>query len=266
MLVFRSLEQWRDARQAMAGAVGFVPTMGALHAGHAALLRRSVAENAVTVASSYVKPTQFHDPGDLAAYPRLPAEDLAVCKSLGVDHVLLPSREEIYGDDYRYRVEETELSREFCGAHRPGHFTGVLTVVMKLLNLVQPRRAYFGAKDFQQYLLIRGMAEAFFMDVEIVASETVREDDGLALSSRNALLTEESRGLASRFNRVLRSADGDQDAWEALQRLGFGVDYVETRFGRRLAAVTVPGREGTVRLIDNVKLRRAGESAQPIRE
>ena len=254
MQVFDSLAQWQHARKALTGTVGFVPTMGALHAGHASLLRRSVAENDVTVASIYVNPTQFNDPDDLAAYPSLPAADLEMCDSLGVDHVLVPAREDMYPDDYRYRVEETELSRDLCGAHRPGHFTGVLTVVMKLLNLVRPRRAYFGAKDFQQCLLIRRMTEAFFMDVEIVACETVREDDGLALSSRNALLTDGSRKLASRLNPLLRSPDSDRAVADELERLGFAVDYIVSRFGRRLAAVSVPGRRGTVRLIDNVEI------------
>ena len=261
MRVFRSLAQWRDARRALTGAVGFVPTMGALHAGHASLLQRSVVENDLTVASIYVNPTQFNDPEDLAAYPSPSSADLKMCESLGVSHVLVPAREEMYPDEFRYRVEETELSRELCGAHRPGHFTGVLTVVMKLLNLVRPRRAYFGAKDFQQYLLIRGMAEALFMDVAIVACDTVREHDGLAMSSRNALLDDESRALASEFNRVLRSADSEEQARGELERLGFAVDYVAARFGRCLAAVSVPGREGSVRLIDNVELDRTRRQA-----
>ena len=267
MRVFRSLAQWRDFRGTLDGAVGFVPTMGALHAGHASLLQRSVAENELTVASIYINPTQFNDPDDLDAYPSRPAADLEFCESLGVGYVVIPPREEMYPDDYRYRVEESELSRELCGAHRPGHFTGVLTVVMKLLNLVQPRRAYFGAKDFQQYLLIRGMCEAFFMDVEIVACETVREDDGLAMSSRNALLTDASRGLAASLNRVLRSADSDRAVSEQLERLGFAVDYIVSRFGRRFAAASVPGRQAPVRLIDNVELGRNGGRAgdEPIR-
>ena len=248
MHVHRTLAEWRDARKSLAGAVGFVPTMGALHDGHASLLRRSVAENDCSVASIYVNPTQFNDPDDLAAYPVDVGRDLLLCESLGVDHVLIPAREEIYADSYRYRVEETEFSRQLCGAHRPGHFTGVLTVVMRLLNLVRPRRAYFGAKDYQQCLLIGGMAEAFFMDVEIVACETVREHDGLAMSSRNALLTRESRKLAAKLNRALRSPDSDQAVAEELERLGFSVDYIVSRFGRRFTAVSVPGRQGPVRV------------------
>lgn len=253
MRIHESLAEWRDARKSLTDTLGFVPTMGALHDGHASLLRRSVAENERTVASVYVNPTQFDDPDDLAAYPAELDKDLKLCESLGVDHVLVPAREEIYADGYRYRVEETEFSRELCGAHRPGHFTGVLTVVMRLLNLVRPRRAYFGAKDYQQCLLIRDMTRAFFMDVEVVACETVREDDGLAMSSRNALLTREGRKLAAGLNGALRSPESDRAVSEALQRQGFEVDYIVTRDGRRLAAVSVPARQGRVRLIDNVE-------------
>ncbi len=228
--------------------------MGALHAGHASLLRRSVAENDNTVVSIYVNPAQFNDPDDLAAYPCELDADLDVCESLGVSHVIVPRRDEMYADDYRYRVEETAFSRELCGAHRPGHFTGVLTVVMKLLNLVRPQRAYFGDKDYQQYLLVRDMARAFFMEVDIVACPTVRETDGLAMSSRNLLLNPSSRNLAAGLNRLLRSSRTDRSVREELERLGFVVDYVVSRFGRRLAAVSVPGRQGAVRLIDNVAL------------
>lgn len=261
MQVVRSLKEWRAVRGSITGSIGFVPTMGALHEGHASLLRRSLGENGCTVASIYVNPAQFDDADDLAAYPRVQDADLKLCETLGVDQVLIPGRDEIYADGYRYRVEENEFSRELCGAHRPGHFTGVLTVVMKLLNLVKPTRAYFGKKDFQQCLLIQGMAAAFFMEVDILACETVREDDGLAMSSRNALLTDEGRQLASRLNRVLRSRDADPVVVEELESLGFAVDYVVSKFGRRFAAVAVPVRHGTVRLIDNVPLPEAARTA-----
>ena len=265
MQISRSLAEWRSARATLTGTIGLVPTMGALHAGHASLLRRSIAENDCTVASIYVNPAQFDDPDDLGAYPRVLDADLECCESVGVDQVLVPGPDEIYADGYRYRVEETEFSGELCGAHRPGHFTGVLTVVMKFLNLVRPRRAYFGEKDYQQCRLISDMAAAFFMDVEIVACETVREDDGLALSSRNALLTDESRELASRFNALLRSRQSDQAVSAELESLGFAVDYVVSRFGRRLAGVSVPARQGTVRLIDNVELEDiAGKLGKPL--
>jgi pantoate--beta-alanine ligase len=254
MKVYQSLAAWRAARRAMTGRIGFVPTMGALHRGHTSLIERSVAECDVTVLSIYVNPTQFNSPADLAHYPRTLAADLALAGELGVDAVITPTFAELYPDDFRYQVSEQAVSTELCGAHRPGHFTGVLTVVLKLLNLVRPERAYFGEKDYQQYALIRGMAEAFFLDVEIVPCDTVREADGLALSSRNALLDAEGRRLAPRFAALLRAPLSDEEVGRQLEQAGFVVDYVETRDGRRFGAVVVRGRQREVRLIDNVPL------------
>ena len=249
-----ALADWRRIRPALKGSLGFVPTMGALHAGHAALLKRCVRENDLSVASIFVNPAQFNDPEDLASYPDSLEEDLKLCASLGMDYVLIPSREEIYADGGRYRIEETQFSRELCGAHRPGHFAGVLSVVMKLLNLVRPERAYFGEKDYQQYLLVRDMAAAFFLDTEILPCETVRAEDGLALSSRNARLGRRERKLAARLNALLRSPRTDGEIAEQLAGLGFSVDYVATRFGRRFAAASLPCPGGAVRLIDNAPL------------
>ncbi len=255
MNVYERLDDWRAARRSMRGRVGFVPTMGALHRGHASLIERATAECDVTVLSVYLNPTQFNNQADLANYPRTLDADLALARDLGVNAVITPDYQMLYPDDFRYRVEETEQSHELCGAHRPGHFTGVLTVVMKLLNLVRPDRAYFGEKDYQQYELIRGMAEAFFLDTEIVPCPTVREADGLALSSRNALLTAEGRRLAPRFHCLLQREGSDADVRLALERAGLAVDYVETHRGRRFGAVTVHGPERDVRLIDNIPLR-----------
>lgn len=252
MKVYHDMNEWRRARAAVSGRVGFVPTMGALHRGHASLLERSVRENDVTVLSIYLNPTQFNNPDDLANYPRTLEADLATARTLGVDVVITPSYEQLYPDRYRYRVEENTFSRELCGAHRPGHFTGVLTVVMKLLNLVRPQRAYFGEKDYQQFQLIRDMTEAFFMDVDIVPCRTVREADGLALSSRNALLDGSGRRMAPRFNELLRAPLPDAEVRGLLQDAGFAVDYVETHGDRRFGAVTVSGADRQVRLIDNV--------------
>lgn len=250
MKVFTELAAWRGFRESLHGEIGFVPTMGALHDGHAALVCRAVAENHNATASIVVNPTQFDDPGDLAAYPQTLAEDLARLRELGVCAVLAPPASALYPDGYRYRVAERELSTRFCGAHRPGHFDGVLTVVMRLLNLVRPRRAYFGEKDWQQLRLVQGMAEAFFMDVEIVACHTEREADGLALSSRNRRLSPEQRRRAATFNRLLREPAAPAEAQRCLEQAGFVVDYVADFEGRRLAAV----RLGDVRLIDNVEL------------
>ncbi|HKX54749.1 MAG TPA: pantoate--beta-alanine ligase, partial [Xanthomonadales bacterium] len=150
MQVFDSLQGWRAWRSGITASVGFVPTMGALHRGHLALLQRSLAENPVTVASIYVNPTQFNNADDLKKYPRSDEQDLAMLQDAGVDAVLMPGYAELYPDGYRYRLVESELSQRFCGAHRPGHFDGVLSVVLKLLNIVAPDRAYFGEKDYQQ--------------------------------------------------------------------------------------------------------------------
>jgi pantoate--beta-alanine ligase len=203
-----------------------------------------------------VNPTQFDQAADLAAYPTTLERDLARLEALGADEVLLPRYEQIYPDGYRFRVDETEFSRTLCGAHRPGHFSGVLTVVLKLLNLVRPARAYFGQKDYQQYLLIRDMVEAFFLDITVVACPTVREADGLAMSSRNLRLDPAARCRAPLFHRALCADLDDAAVRERLVAAGFDVDYVETRYGRRFGAVRLATADGSVRLIDNVECSR----------
>lgn len=251
-VVCLSLNLWRELRRSpdWAGrSVGFVPTMGGLHAGHVALLERARAENDRVVLSIFVNPTQFNDPADLEKYPRTPEADLALARPLA-DAVILPSEGQLYPGGYRCRVTETDLARRWEGAHRPGHFDGVLTVVLKLLNLVQPSRAYFGEKDWQQLLLVRRMAEDFFLPCDIVGCPTVREVDGLARSTRNRRLSAEGRQRAAEFPRALRLARTASDAIVTLKTLGFEVDYVEDHEGRRLGAVRLEG----VRLIDNVRL------------
>ncbi len=251
MKLWTHVSDWRAAR---AGAdyagrtVGFVPTMGALHAGHRALLERARAENDRVVLSIFVNPTQFNDSDDLAQYPRTLEADMALARGL-VDDVVAPPAGELYPDAYHYRVNEDAFSRELEGAHRPGHFAGVLTVVLKLLNLAQPHRAYFGEKDWQQLQLVREMGAAFFLPCEIVACPTVRDVDGLALSSRNRRLSHAARTQAAAFPRLLRGKTPEA-ATAALQNAGFEVDYVADRNGVRLGAVRIEG----VRLIDNVRL------------
>lgn len=251
-VVCTRVEEWRLLRDsaAWAGAsVGFVPTMGALHAGHVALLERARAENARVVLSLFVNPAQFNDPRDLAQYPRTLDADLALARPFA-DAVLAPAAEELYPDRYRYRVTETELSRRWEGAHRPGHFDGVLTVVLKLFNLVRPHRAYFGEKDWQQLQLVRGMVAALLLPLEVVACPTVRDPDGLALSSRNQRLSPAARAQAAVFPRLLRECGGATQAADALRQEGFDVDYVDDVDGVRLGAIRLEG----VRLIDNVPL------------
>ena len=248
--VVRTPEEWRGLRRALTGPVGFVPTMGALHEGHLSLVRTARAQCETVVASVFVNPTQFDDASDLERYPRDMAADLTLLEAGGVDLVLAPAVEALYPDEYRYRVSESELSRILCGTSRPGHFDGVLTVVMRLLNLVRPDRAYFGEKDYQQLLLIRGMVHAFFMDVEIVPCPIVRDSDGVALSSRNALLDRDGRRMAAEFARILKKGPDVGSVRGALEAAGIEVDYVDERDGRRFGAVRIGG----VRLIDNVSL------------
>jgi pantoate--beta-alanine ligase len=243
-------------RKSFSSSIGFIPTMGALHQGHVSLLERSVKENKTTVLSIFVNPTQFNNSDDFEKYPNTLAKDLDVAKAFGVDFVFTPNRENIYPDQYKYKVSESEWSQKFCGAHRPGHFNGVLTVVMKLLNIVSPTRAYFGEKDYQQLQLVRNMVAAFFMNCEIVAMPTVRESDGLAMSSRNVRLNSEDRKLAPHFYQILKSSISTTVASEKLNSLGFKVDYIEDIFNefqqpiRRLGAVSL----GEVRLIDNIEI------------
>jgi pantoate--beta-alanine ligase len=249
MRVWKTTAEWIERRRALAGSsIGFVPTMGALHRGHASLAERCRRENAVAVASIFVNPTQFDDPLDLERYPRTLDCDLALLERLGMDEVLLPAPSEMYPLGRRFRVEEEGITQIMEGVYRPGFFSGVMTVVLKLLNLVRADRAYFGEKDYQQLQVITDMTRDFFIPTEIVPCATVREESGLAESSRNALLSRGGRQRAAALVRAL-AAPPEQASGE-LERQGFVVDYVEEHWGRRFAAVRLEG----VRLIDNVPL------------
>jgi pantoate--beta-alanine ligase len=249
-----SLAQLKECRTSMTGSVGFVPTMGALHAGHAELMKRARAECDHVIVSIFVNPTQFNQTSDFDKYPKTLAADTELAKNCGVDVVWTPKPEEIYADAYRYKISETELSLDLCGLHRPGHFDGVLTVVLKLFQLTRPERAYFGEKDYQQLMLVKGMVDAFFAPVQVIGVSTLRDSEGLALSSRNLRLSSDQLKLAQRLNVSLKNSESAEAARSELQNLGFKVDYVEDKvFGpskRRLAAVFV----GDVRLIDNIEL------------
>jgi pantoate--beta-alanine ligase len=249
--VIKTIAHWREERrQIKATRVGFVPTMGALHAGHQALVQRSLRENEVTVVSIFVNPTQFNDKADFEKYPRTDQTDIELLTALGVHYVFMPSATELYPDGYSIKISETDIAMLMEGKSRPGHFDGVLTVVMKLLSIIRPTACYMGEKDFQQYLLIKKLAEAFFLEVEIIPCATVRDADGLALSSRNALLSAEERLRAPQFPHILAAASTPEEATRQLQEKGFTVDYVQDMWGRRFGAV----RLGKVRLIDNLVL------------
>ena len=258
------------------GTLGLIPTMGYLHEGHLSLVRRCRTENTSTVVSIFVNPTQFGPQEDLAKYPRDLERDLCLLEAEDVDLVFAPEPEEMYAPASSTWVEETALSRGLCGASRPGHFRGVCTVVLKLFNLVQPDRAYFGQKDFQQVQVIRRMVRDLDVPVEIVSCPIVREPDGLAMSSRNVYLSETQRGSALRLSRALerarlcfdqgeRRADrllGDVRAF-LLEDSAVAVEYAELRDAMTLEPVeaadapvvlALAARIGNTRLIDNAVL------------
>jgi pantoate--beta-alanine ligase len=225
--------------------------MGALHQGHAALVRRSVQENEATAVSIFINPTQFNDPKDLERYPRTMEADLEILEGLGVNEVFCPTAEEVYPEGYRFHVEAELLTGLMEGKHRPGFLQGVMTVVLKLLSIVNPKRAYFGEKDYQQLVCIQEMVREFFLPVQIVPCETVREVSGLAMSSRNALLSVEGRAKAAAIYRALTGGDTAEEAAAMIDGAGLQVEYVEEHWNRRFAAAFLEG----VRLIDNVPLR-----------
>lgn len=203
---YRAIDLRARLDVALAGGcrIGFVPTMGALHEGHLRLIERAVEENSFTVVSIYVNPTQFNNPNDLTTYPRQPEKDLQLLKEAGCDAVFFPTDEEMYPEGVKSKNYDLGVLDEVIeGHHRPGHFQGVATVVDALFRLVQPHVAYFGEKDFQQVAVIRRMVEVTGHRVEIVACPTVRESDGLALSSRNLRLSFEERQKATILSKAL---------------------------------------------------------------
>jgi pantoate--beta-alanine ligase len=251
MNIVTTIKDWQIARKLLVGKnVGFVPTMGHLHDGHLTLCERSLKENDVTVASIFINPTQFNQTSDFDHYPRTYDSDIEKLQELGVDYLFMPTPEDMYPDSYEVKLTESKDSKELEGHHRPGHFEGMMTVVLKLFNLVQPTRAYFGEKDFQQLLLIKKMVQALFLPIEIIACETIRADDFLALSSRNSRLNSEQRKIAAQFPDVMRQAKTEAAAVEVLTQLGFKVDYITEKWGRRLGAVWL----GDIRLIDNIEV------------
>jgi len=269
----------RELREALANAprpVGLVPTMGWLHEGHRSLMQRARAENATSVVTIFVNPRQFNSPEDLARYPRNEARDLAMCAEEAVDLVFAPAVDEVYPPGFDTSVSVGEIAGPLEGAARPGHFDGVATVVAILFALVGAERAYFGQKDAQQVMVVRRMALDLALPTEVIACPTVREPDGLALSSRNVHLSPKERAAAPVLNRALQVA---RARWQAGQRSAdalravlreelaaeplANVDYVSVADGHTLAEldrvdgpalISVAVRLGTTRLIDNEPL------------
>ena len=265
-----AIARTRLAEQLGPGAtVGMVPTMGALHAGHLALIEQARASCAAVVVSIFVNPMQFHQAADLARYPRRLPEDLALCEQHGVDLVWAPEVTDIYpGGPAQVWVTAGELANQLEGPNRPGHFDGVLTVVTKLFAAVRPDRAFFGEKDYQQLILIRRMVRELGQQVEVIAVPTVRDPDGLALSSRNLLLSPPQRATARVLSAALRAGrDAAGPAAAVLDAAGgvlaaaegVDVDYLELRDPELgpapdtgPARLLVAARVGSIRLIDNI--------------
>ena len=254
MNVVETIEDTRRALEpSRVGSIGLVPTMGSLHEGHLALLRAARAENETVVMSLFVNPAQFGDAADLAKYPRNEQRDLELARDAGVDLVFAPSADEMYPPGFQTWVDVTELGEILEGRFRPGHFRGVATVVLKLLNVVRPTRVYFGQKDAQQVAVIRQLVADLAVEVELRVVPTVRDDDGLALSSRNARLTPDERTAALALPRALATRDRDAALAELASANGLEVDYVEVAdFDPPVLAGAV--RIRSTRLIDNVPL------------
>jgi len=280
-----ALRRFIFSNRAAGRTIGFVPTMGALHRGHMALVEQSRAETDVTVVSIFVNPTQFGPNEDLDSYPRNLERDCALCEQHGVHAVFHPDAAEMYPRPLQTWVEVETLSTILIGAQRPGHFRGVATVVAKLLNLVEPDRAYFGEKDFQQLALVRRMASDLSMRAAIIGVPTVREPDGLAASSRNARLLPEERQAAPAIHRGLLAAKAllESGRRDAASLTGIVRETIEREpsihllscdlrdsaslegirhVGERAAVLLVTAKLGSVLLIDQLEFRNSGIDAR----
>ena len=252
MIVARGVADVREALRDRDGSVGLVPTMGALHGGHLALLAAARESCQTVVMSLFVNPAQFGDPADLNGYPRDEAKDIEIARKAGVDIVFAPSAFELYPPGYQTWVEVTELGAMLEGEHRPGHFRGVATICLKLFTIVRPDVAFFGQKDAQQVEVLRQMIRDLHLEVDLEVVQTVRDTDGLALSSRNVRLSTEERSRALALPRALATRDADT-ARAILDEAGLEVDYVAVApFDPPALAAAV--RVGATRLIDNVPL------------
>ncbi len=276
MKEIEKIDEMKRLRQQLAEPVGLVPTMGYLHEGHLALVRQARVENPSVVVSIFVNPAQFGPREDLKSYPRDPERDLALLEKEGVDIVFMPSVAEMYPAQFSSWVEVGKITERLEGASRPGHFRGVTTVVAKLFNIIQPNKAYFGQKDAQQAIVIKKMVADLNMNLEIVTLPTVREPDGLAMSSRNAYLNPQERQAALVLYQALSLAEqlwsqGEKDAERIRQEMTAliqkqplaEIDYVSIADAKTLdeldrvsppVLVSLAVRIGKTRLIDNIVL------------
>ena len=276
MKIARTIAEMKALRKQSLGSVGFVPTMGYLHQGHLALVKQARADNPVVVVSIFVNPTQFGPAEDFSTYPRDPERDLALLEKEKTDIVFMPSSEEMYPEGFDSWVEVGKVTERLEGGHRPGHFRGVTTVVARLFNIVEPTRAYFGQKDAQQAIVIRKMVADLNMNLEIMVAPTVRESDGLAMSSRNVYLNPQERRAATVLFKALTLAQqlqerGEKNAETIRQEMTSlinkeplaKIDYVSIADAQTLeelseidrpAVASLAVKIGKTRLIDNIVL------------
>jgi pantoate--beta-alanine ligase len=286
--IAKSIDEMRHLRKGFNSSVGFVPTMGALHQGHLALVQRALKENDNVVVSIFVNPTQFSPGEDLDKYPRTIESDLALLESIGAKHVFLPSQPQMYKANSLCHVEPRAFSNIFEGRKRPNFFSGVATIVCKLFNIVQPTTAYFGQKDISQFILLRSMVDDLNIPVNVIACETLRDPDGLAMSSRNVYLSKQERNVASILYKALTAAasvcessphgapvsvlDMENKARELLstEPLVSDIQYVSVASAEDMtelstaspligAVISAAIKVGSVRLIDNVLVGAAKE-------
>ena len=275
----RALQTWRRKRKSKKESIGFVPTMGALHPGHLSLIQHARRSCDTVVVSLFVNPLQFSPREDLKRYPRPVRTDLSMCRQMGADVVFLPTRQELYPKDFQTSVNISKLTQRWEGEHRPTHFQGVTTIVTKLLNLVRPDRAFFGQKDYQQFLVMKQLAKDLNVDTRIVLCPTIRETDGLALSSRNQYLSITQRGAATSLFKALsagkKSIQSGQSALGSILRemkkrltsvSSIKIDYLAVCDAETLEPLKEAKGEmillgairiGSVRLIDNLLVRLA---------
>ncbi len=276
MIIFETistLRQYLQKNRTEGRSIGFVPTMGCLHQGHCALIERSAAENDITVLSIFLNPTQFSCREDYAKYPRCREADIAAAKLAGATVVFAPDENQLYPAGFQTYVDVRELAKPLCGESRPGHFVGMATIVLKLFNIVQPNRAYFGQKDYQQVCIVKQMVHDLDLGIDVISCATVREDSGLACSSRNTRLSDAETFQAATIYRLLEEAaklvrDGVTDAdilnnqiFRGLKKAGMEVEYVEIVDAKTLlpvqkiegeSLIAVAVAIGTTRLIDNI--------------
>jgi pantoate--beta-alanine ligase len=282
MIIFETiseLRQYLHKNRTEGRSIGFVPTMGCLHQGHCTLIKRSAMENDITVLSIFLNPTQFSCREDYAKYPKCFEADIAVAEKAGATVIFAPDENQLYPSGFQTYVDVRELAKPLCGESRPGHFVGMATIVLKLFHIVQPDRAYFGQKDYQQVCIVKQMVRDLDLEIDVISCPTVREDNGLACSSRNTRLSEKEITMASAINRLLHTAEdavstGTTDASKlhrlitrGLKHVGMEVEYVEIVDANTLLPVkkivndtliAVAVFIGTTRLIDNVLIPEIG--------